>query len=173
SADDDNRQNCPPAAQQPYHSGHDRLGKSRQLDHFSENRTEHEHRKIVLEEADRLLHEDAGEHRGDQRRIGQKDGAERGDRSEQDHAVAAVGYEHEKRQSTQHNQKAHDCFFRYCPAAAGVAAAPGETQAVDVKIVSRSRSSSSMIFALCLTASLNKSRIETTPITRPWSTTGR
>ena len=50
---------------------------------------------------------------------------------------------------------------------------PLRAQTVDVKMVSRSRSSSSIIFALCATASLNKSRIETTAITLPLSTTGR
>ena len=50
---------------------------------------------------------------------------------------------------------------------------PLRAQTVDVKMVSRSSSSFSIIFALCATASLNKSRIETTAITLPLSTTGR
>ena len=43
----------------------------------------------------------------DQRRIGQQDGAQRGDRREQDDAVAAIGHEHEEDQRSQDDQQTH------------------------------------------------------------------
>jgi type IV secretory pathway VirB3-like protein len=52
-------------------------------------------------------------------------------------------------------------------------APPRNPQAVDVKTVSRSRSSSATTFSWYTTASFNKSRIEMTVIGLPLSITGR
>ncbi|ABA52012.1 hypothetical protein BURPS1710b_A1245 [Burkholderia pseudomallei 1710b] len=78
--------------------GDDRLGEAGQLDHLAEHGAEQEHREVELHEADHLFHEDAGEDGGDGGGIGQQHRAERGDGGEQDHAVAAVGGEHQERQ---------------------------------------------------------------------------
>ena len=70
-------------------------------------------------------------------------------------------------------RKADVCFVPIADIANLIRFDPLRAQTVDVKKVSRSSSSFSIIFALCATASLNKSRIETTAITLPLSTTGR
>jgi hypothetical protein len=88
-------------------AGDDRLRETRQLDDFAKDSAQHENGEIILHEADHLLHEDAGKHGWDQRRVGQEHSAKRGNRSEQDHTVAAVGNKHQKDKSAQHDQEIH------------------------------------------------------------------
>ena len=106
-ADDDDRQDRAARAEQADRRGDDRLGEPRQLDHLAEDRAEQEHREVVLQEPDHLVHEQAGEHRRDQRRVGQQHRAQGGHRGEQDDAVAAVRDQHQEGQRRQHDQEFH------------------------------------------------------------------
>ena len=74
-----------------------------------------------------------------------KHGAKRSNGREQDHAVATIGDEHEKNQCTQHDDEVHDDRSSLCPPAV---LRRSDAQAMDVKILRRSRSSSAMILAL-------------------------
>ena len=77
------------------------------LDQLAEHRAQQEHREIQLQEPDHLVHEQAGEHRRDQRGIGQQHRTERRDRREQDDAVAAIGDHHQEHECGQHDQESH------------------------------------------------------------------
>jgi hypothetical protein len=55
-----------PLAEHADDRGDDRLREARDLDQLAEDRAEQEHREIQLQEADHLVHEQAGEHRRDQ-----------------------------------------------------------------------------------------------------------
>ncbi len=109
-ADNDDRQHCPRLADHMDHRGDDRLREARELDHLAEDRAQHEHREVVLDEADHLVHEHAGEHRQHERGIGEHDGEERRDRREHDHAVAAIGDEHQEDERQQNDEETH-CVF--------------------------------------------------------------
>ena len=90
----------------------DRLRETGEFDHLAEHRAEQEHRKVELREADHLHHEEIGEGGRDGVRVGEEDGAEGGDRREQDDAEASVGDEHQETKCGERDQKIHDAPSR-------------------------------------------------------------
>ena len=98
AADQHDGQHGPLPPDGTYHGRDDGLGKARQLDHFAKHGAEQEHREIQFDEADHLVHEQAGEHGRDQMRVDQQHGAQGRHRGKKNHAEAAVGHQHQKAQ---------------------------------------------------------------------------
>ncbi len=85
----------------------DRLRKARKLDRLPKDRAEQEHGKVELQKVRHLRHEEAGEHRRDQTRIGAQHRAEGGERRKENHAGAAIRDDHQEDQRREDDQEAH------------------------------------------------------------------
>jgi hypothetical protein len=97
-ADDDDGEHRPLATDDLDHRGNNRLREAGEFNHLAEDRAEQEDGEEVFDEADHLVHEEAGKHRRHHVGVDKQDRAHCSNRREEDDAVAAVGYKHQKDQ---------------------------------------------------------------------------
>jgi len=100
-------QDGPPRPQQLHDGGHDGAREARQLDELAEHGAQKEHRKVELDEAHHLFHEQPGKDDRNGSRIGEEHRPDGGDWREQDDAEAAIGHEHQEEQRRKADDEAH------------------------------------------------------------------
>jgi len=87
----------------PNRCGDDSAREAGEFNQLAKHGTQQEHREVELDEADHFFHKQPGKRRADSARIGQQHGAERRNRGKQNHAVSAIGRQHQQCQRRQGN----------------------------------------------------------------------